>query len=81
METKDVINKNRQKLMQIYSPSPLVFQRGKGMFLYDTAGKEYLDFSAQFSSCSLGHCNEELNKTIAEQLSKVVSVTTMFMTE
>ena len=65
---------NQQKMIQIYSPSPIVFERAQGMYLFDKTGKGYLDFSAQFSACSLGHCNEELNEAIIKQLQKIVSV-------
>lgn len=81
METREVIYRNQQKMIQIYSPSPIVFERAQGMYLFDKTGKGYLDFSAQFSACSLGHCNEELNEAIIKQLQKIVSVTTMFVTE
>ena len=71
METREVIYRNQQKMIQIYSPSPIVFERAQGMYLFDKTGKGYLDFSAQFSACSLGHCNEELNEAIIKQLQKM----------
>ena len=77
----DTIQKDRQYLMQVYSPEPIVMERGEGMYLYDKKGKAYLDFSAQFSSCSLGHGHRELTDAIEAQLHKVVSVTSMFVTE
>lgn len=77
----DTIQKDRQYLMQVYSPEPIVMERGEGMYLHDKEGKAYLDFSAQFSSCSLGHGHRELTEAIEEQLHKVVSVTSMFVTE
>jgi 4-aminobutyrate aminotransferase-like enzyme len=77
----DVLEKDRRYLMQVYSPESVVIDRGNGMYLYDKAGKGYLDFSAQFSSCSLGHAHPELLAAIGEQLRKSVSVTSMFLTE
>jgi 4-aminobutyrate aminotransferase-like enzyme len=77
----DTIQKDRQFLMQVYSPEPIVMERGEGMYLYDKKEKAYLDFSAQFSSCSLGHGHRELTGAIEAQLHKVVSVTSMFVTE
>lgn len=46
---------------------PPVIARGKGAFVYDADGKEYLDFLAGFSVSNLGQCNEEISKIIAEQ--------------
>jgi len=77
----NTIEKDQRYLMQVYSPEALVMARGEGMYLYDEAGKSYLDFSAQFSSCSLGHAHTELTEAIERQLHKVVSVTSMFVTE
>ena len=77
----NTIEKDQRYLMQVYSPEALVMARGEGMYLYDEEGKSYLDFSAQFSSCSLGHAHPELTEAIERQLHKVVSVTSMFVTE
>lgn len=76
-----IVARDKAVNVQVYSPEPLVFTRGEGMFLYDLDGKAYLDFSAQFSSCSLGHNNKELIQAITEQMGKVLSVTSMFITE
>jgi taurine--2-oxoglutarate transaminase len=77
----NTIERDRNYLMQVYSPEAVVMDRGEGMYLYDNKGKAYLDFSAQFSSCSLGHAHPELTEAIKRQLHKVVSVTSMFVTE
>lgn len=73
--------KDQKYLMQVYSPEAVVMDRGEGMYLYDKVGKAHLDFSAQFSSCSLGHAHPELAEAVERQLHKVVSVTSMFVTE
>jgi len=76
-----VLERDKKFLMQIYDTQDLVFSSARGMYLSDVKGKSYLDFSAQFSACSLGHGNEELIEAIAAQMRKVVSVTSMFVTE
>ena len=35
-----------QALLHTYNRFPIVFDHGKGVYLYDTDGKEYLDFAA-----------------------------------
>lgn len=77
----DVISMDKKYLVQTYTSDEIVFVRGEGMYMYDTDGKEYLDFSGQFSACTLGHQNQELNQAIQEQLHKLVSVTSMYVTE
>lgn len=76
-----VIEEDGNYILQVYSPEKIVIEQAKGMFLIDSTGKEYLDFSAQFSACSLGHGNQELIEAIHEQMKKLVSVTSMFVTK
>ncbi|MGI6070080.1 MAG: aspartate aminotransferase family protein [Blautia sp.] len=77
----NLIEKDKKYLIQCYTSDEIVFQRGEGMYLYDDQGKKYLDFSGQFSACSLGHGNLEMIDAITEQLKKIVSVTAMYVTE
>lgn len=77
----NVIEKDKKYLMQCYTSDEIVFEKGEGVYMYDDKGKKYLDFSGQFSACSLGHGNEELIDTITAQMKKLVSVTSMYVTE
>lgn len=77
----NVIERDKKYLMQCYTSDEIVFQKGEGMYLIDDQGKKYLDFSGQFSACSLGHGNQEMIDTITAQLQKIVSVTSMYVTE
>lgn len=55
---------------------------GKGVYTYDTAGKEYLDGCSGAISANLGHCNERINKAAVEQLNKIAfSYRTQFENE
>jgi adenosylmethionine-8-amino-7-oxononanoate aminotransferase len=44
---------------------------GKGSYLYDTAGKQYLDGSGGPAVYCLGHGNEEVNNAIKGQLDRI----------
>ncbi len=77
----NTIEKDRAYLVQCYTTDPVVFTHGKGVCLYDENGKEYLDFSGQFSSDSLGHGNEEMIQAITDQMRKITNVTSCFPTE
>ncbi len=54
----------------LFDVTPII-ERGKGAYLYDADGKEYLDLLAGFSVSSLGECNEEITKIIQEQAGKL----------
>jgi 4-aminobutyrate--pyruvate transaminase len=50
---------------------PLVFERGKGVYVYDTEGKAYLEGMAGLWCTALGYDNEELVETAASQMRKL----------
>ena len=50
---------------------PLIIERGQGVFLYDTAGKPYIDGMAGLWCTALGHGNEELVEAAAGQMRKL----------
>jgi len=76
-----IIQKDKKYVIQCYTSDEIVFQNARGMYLYDMKGMPYLDFSGQFSACSLGHGNQELIQALEQQLQKIVSVTSMYPTE
>jgi len=50
---------------------PVIFERGEGVYLYDTNGKQYLEGLAGLWCTSLGYGNEELVEAAAEQMRKL----------
>ncbi len=57
-----------------------VIQEGKGVYLFDEAGKKYFDASGGALVANLGHGNAELVDAIAEQMKKVAYVNGMQFT-
>ena len=57
-----------ENLIHVYNRFPIALDHGKGMYLYDTDGKEYLDFAAGFAVTGLGYDNKELNEALKKQL-------------
>jgi len=51
----------------IYSPLPVVLTRGSGVYLWDQAGKRYLDMMSAYSAQSFGHGNPRLLRALTEQ--------------
>lgn len=54
-------------LINVYQYWPVQFKKGKGVYLYDTDGKKYLDFGAGIAVSSLGHGHPKLTKAIKDQ--------------
>ncbi len=57
-----------------YAPLPVVLIRGKGVTVWDEAGKQYLDMMSAYSAVSHGHCHPRLLKTLNAQASELAVV-------
>src|SRR3954454_1679108 len=68
-------------LMRTYKRAPVEFVRGEGSLLWDAEGKEYLDFLAGISVCSVGHCNPDVVEAVREQAGRAIHTSTLFYTE
>jgi len=68
-------------IMGTYKRFPVVFTRGRGMKLWDTEGREYLDFVAGIAVCSLGHAHPRVSDAIKNQADKLVHVSNLYHIE
>jgi predicted acetylornithine/succinylornithine family transaminase len=68
-------------LMRTYKRAPVDFVRGEGALLWDADGKEYLDFLAGISVCSVGHCHPAVVEAVREQTERLMHVSNLFYTE
>ena len=82
MDTFDQIaERERQFLLQTYNRYPVVLSRGKGVFLYDIAGRRYLDFVSGLGVNALGHAHPRIVKTIREQAARLIHVSNLYYHE
>jgi predicted acetylornithine/succinylornithine family transaminase len=70
-----------EHVMQTYARLPVAFVRGAGTKLWDTDGKEYLDFLAGLAVVSLGHANPEVAEAIAAQAFTLVHTSNLYYNE
>lgn len=70
-----------ENLIHVYNRFPVILDHGKGMYLYDADGKEYLDFAAGIAVCGLGYGNEELNNALKAQIDKLCHTSNLFYHE
>src|SRR6202142_4462054 len=78
---EDVIQREKQFLLQTYRRYPLVIARGKGVFLFDLDGKKYLDFVAGLGVNALGHTHPRIVKTIREQAARAIHLSNLYYNE
>lgn len=65
-------------ILQVYARMPIVFDRGEGVFLYDTAGKEYLDFGAGIAVNALGYGNSTFTAALKAQIDKLLHISNLY---
>jgi len=59
-------------LLKTYKTLPLELARGEDVWVWDTAGKKYMDLYAGHAVCSTGHCHPRVVKAIQEQVGKLI---------
>src|ERR1700726_3842305 len=67
-----------QFLVQNYARYPLVLHRGKGCYVYDPAGRRYLDLLAGIGVNALGHSHPRLVRTIREQAALILHTSNLY---
>ncbi|MFC3712966.1 aspartate aminotransferase family protein [Sphingoaurantiacus capsulatus] len=65
-------------LMPVYNRAPVVFDRGKGSWLYTAEGTEYLDCVAGIATNGLGHAHPALVAALTEQAGKIWHLSNVF---
>jgi acetylornithine aminotransferase len=64
--------------MNTYGRLPVAFERGEGVWLWDTAGKRYLDALAGVAVCGLGHCHPRYTAALQAQAGKLVHTSNIY---
>lgn len=78
MSKEHVIMDAEQSILHTYNRFPVVFDYGKGVYLYDTDGKEYLDFAAGIAVSAFGYQNEEYNEALKAQVDKLLHISNLY---
>lgn len=72
LEMQKYIDEAEQALLHTYNRYQVVFDRGEGVYLYDTDGKKYLDFVSGIAVFALGYHNEAYNDALKNQIDKII---------
>jgi acetylornithine/N-succinyldiaminopimelate aminotransferase len=70
-----------QNVVPSYGRFDLVFSHGAGSYLFDVAGKRYLDLGAGIAVCCLGHAHPAITEALVEQSRKLIHVSNLYFTE
>ncbi|MGA2552511.1 MAG: ornithine--oxo-acid transaminase [Burkholderiaceae bacterium] len=64
-----------------YHPLPVELTRGEGCYLWDTAGRRYLDMMSAYSAVSFGHSHPRLVGALTAQASRLAVTSRAFYTD
>ena len=78
MDTKRMFELSDKHLMTFAKRYPVALVRGEGTRVWDSDGKEYLDFTGGIAVTALGHCHPKVVGTLREQAATLVHVSNLF---
>ena len=64
MDTKTLLEWSASYHTPNYGRAPICLVRGEGVRVWDSDGREYLDFSAGLAVVALGHCHPRVTAAI-----------------
>ena len=78
MTNKDIMTKGQEFVMNTYGRFSIAPVKGKGSYVWDANGKQYLDFISGIAVCGLGHCHPELVKVLKDQVDTLWHVSNLY---
>ena len=81
MEMKKLLDDSDNYLMHTYNRFPVAIRKGRGMKVWDTEGKEYLDFLGGVAVNCLGHCHPKVVVAIQKQAQRLIHISNYFHIE
>ena len=74
------IDQAEEYILHTYNRYQVVFDHGDGVNLYDTDGKEYLDFVSGIGVFALGYNNKKYNAAVKAQVDKILHTSNYYYT-
>jgi acetylornithine/N-succinyldiaminopimelate aminotransferase len=73
-----VIQAEQKLLLPTYDRQKVLFTRGRGVYLWDSKGKRYLDFVSGIGVNALGHAHPAIQKVLKDQAGKLIHTSNLF---
>jgi acetylornithine/LysW-gamma-L-lysine aminotransferase len=78
LNKEKIFEMDQAHMAPLFWKRPIAIERGHGAYLYDTEGKEYLDFMSNYGVAITGHSHPHVVKAIQEQAEKLISCHSSF---
>ena len=76
--TSNVMAIETDHVLQVYKRNPVVFERGRGCYLFDGEGRGYLDLISGVGVAALGHANPRLAAALADQAATLLHTSNLY---
>src|SRR5947207_4580006 len=81
MSLASIIQAEQKLLLPTYDRQKVLFTRGRGVYLWDSTGKRYLDFLSGIGVNALGHAHPAVQKVLKQQAGKLIHTSNLFYHE
>ena len=81
MNSETIRRKHKQYLFPAsknFYKEPIVITEGKNAYVNDLDGNSYLDFFGGILTISIGHCNDEVNDAVKEQIDRLIHISSLY---
>lgn len=81
MKMHEQMDQAEKSILHTYNRFPVMFDRGEGCRIFDTEGKEYLDFAAGIAVNALGYHYPGYDEALMEQIRKLTHISNLYYNE
>ena len=81
MSMNEQMEESEASILHTYNRFPVVFEKGEGCYLYDSEGKEYLDFAAGIAVNALGYHYPGYDEALKSQIDKLMHTSNLYYNE
>jgi acetylornithine/N-succinyldiaminopimelate aminotransferase len=78
MSLATVMQAEQKLLLPTYDRQKVLFTRGRGVYLWDSKGKRYLDFLSGIGVNALGHAHPAIQKVLKDQAGRLIHTSNLF---
>lgn len=78
MDKQAIIQAEADYVLHTYNRPEIVFTHGEGMYLFDSDGNKYLDFTSGIAVTALGHSDPDWSAAVAQQATQLTHISNLF---
>ena len=80
MDSEKVIKRDNEYVLHTYNRSPVVLEKGHGLYAEGPEGQTYLDFTSGIGVNSLGYCDLAWAEAVSQQAHKLQHTSNLYYT-